>query len=138
MERSLETARPVVLEALAQACSQNADILKPAEQKLQQWETEPGFYSILTVNMVLFSSLNRLANAQFVLSILKFLSFFSFFQYIACFKKKKNVIHYFFSVIMLLQKGILFLPHSPSNYYSHCCRSPTSCPPPFSSLSSRP
>ncbi|CAG5125621.1 unnamed protein product, partial [Candidula unifasciata] len=48
MERSLETARPVVLEALAQACSQNADILKPAEQKLQQWETEPGFYSILT------------------------------------------------------------------------------------------
>lgn len=110
MERSLETARPVVLEALAQACSQNADILKPAEQKLQQWETEPGFYSILTVNMVLFSSLNRLANAQFVLSILKFLSFFSFFQYIACLKKKKKGNSLLFFCHYATSEGYIFSP----------------------------
>ncbi|GFN82406.1 importin-11 [Plakobranchus ocellatus] len=48
MASAFASARPVVLETLSQACSQNADILKPAEQKLQQWETEPGFYSILT------------------------------------------------------------------------------------------
>ncbi|KAH9500905.1 Importin-11, partial [Bulinus truncatus] len=48
MERALESAKPLVLETLAHACSQNASVLKPAEQKLQQWETEPGFYSVLT------------------------------------------------------------------------------------------
>ncbi|XP_005106630.1 importin-11 isoform X1 [Aplysia californica] len=48
MEGSLQAAKPVVLETLANACSQNTDVLKPAEQKLQQWETVPGFYSILT------------------------------------------------------------------------------------------
>lgn len=56
MEKSLEAARPVVLETLANACSQNADVLKPAEQKLQQWETEPGFYSILTVTVIFIVS----------------------------------------------------------------------------------
>ncbi|KAI8737854.1 importin-11, partial [Biomphalaria glabrata] len=44
----MERAQPMVLETLANACSQDASILKPAEHKLQQWETEPGFYSILT------------------------------------------------------------------------------------------
>lgn len=48
MESNLESAKPIVLETLAHACSQNAAVLKPAEHKLQQWETEPGFYSILT------------------------------------------------------------------------------------------
>ena len=51
MDVSLEAAKPLVLETLAHACSQTADVLKPAEQKLQQWETEPGFYSILTVGV---------------------------------------------------------------------------------------
>lgn len=38
-----------VLEALHNACSQNADILKPAEKQLQDWEIHPGFYSVLSV-----------------------------------------------------------------------------------------
>ncbi|XP_076103519.1 importin-11-like [Mytilus galloprovincialis] len=37
-----------VLEALHNACSQNADILKPAEKQLQDWEIHPGFYSVLS------------------------------------------------------------------------------------------
>lgn len=37
----------VVLETLKRAASQNAEVLKPAEEKLKEWETEPGFYSIL-------------------------------------------------------------------------------------------
>ena len=38
-----------VLETLHNACSQNTDILKPAEKQLQEWEIHPGFYSILSV-----------------------------------------------------------------------------------------
>lgn len=45
----LSTAGPLVLETLTNACSQKADILKPSERQLQQWETQPGFYSILSV-----------------------------------------------------------------------------------------
>lgn len=48
MASTFASARPIVLETLSQACSQDAGVLKPAEQKLHQWETEPGFYSILT------------------------------------------------------------------------------------------
>ncbi|XP_059176481.1 importin-11-like isoform X2 [Physella acuta] len=48
MEGTFASARPVVLETLAHACSQDASVLKPAEHQLQLWETEPGFYSILT------------------------------------------------------------------------------------------
>nr|XP_022334186.1 importin-11-like [Crassostrea virginica] len=44
----LSTAGPLVLETLTNACSQKADILKPSERQLQQWETQPGFYSILS------------------------------------------------------------------------------------------
>ncbi|KAK7479675.1 hypothetical protein BaRGS_00029051 [Batillaria attramentaria] len=44
----LGTAEPVVLETLSHACSQDANVLKPAEQQLKDWETEPGFYSILS------------------------------------------------------------------------------------------
>ncbi|XP_041361999.1 importin-11-like isoform X2 [Gigantopelta aegis] len=40
-------AGPVVLDTLSKACSQQADVLKPAEQQLHHWETQPGFYSIL-------------------------------------------------------------------------------------------
>ncbi|XP_019623720.1 PREDICTED: importin-11-like [Branchiostoma belcheri] len=41
------TASSVVLETLTKATSQDQTILKPAEQQLKQWETQPGFYSIL-------------------------------------------------------------------------------------------
>ncbi|XP_041464920.1 importin-11-like [Lytechinus variegatus] len=37
----------IVLEVLTRATSQDASILKPAEQQLKQWETQPGFHSIL-------------------------------------------------------------------------------------------
>ena len=49
-----ETANSVVLEALTQACSQDASILKPAEQQLQIWETQPGFYTTLVVGFFCF------------------------------------------------------------------------------------
>lgn len=40
-------AELLVLEALQYACSQNIELLKPAEQKLSEWETEPGYYTTL-------------------------------------------------------------------------------------------
>ncbi|GLH14983.1 Importin-11 [Gryllus bimaculatus] len=43
----MTTAQSVVLETLRHAANQNAEILKPAESRLREWETEPGFYSIL-------------------------------------------------------------------------------------------
>ncbi|KAK9506660.1 hypothetical protein O3M35_008554 [Rhynocoris fuscipes] len=43
----VHSAHNIVLETLQRAVSQNTEILKPAEQKLQEWETQPGFYSIL-------------------------------------------------------------------------------------------
>ena len=48
----LDTAEPVVLQTLSHACSQDAAVLKPAEQQLKDWETQPGFYSILSVRVV--------------------------------------------------------------------------------------
>lgn len=44
----LASAGPIVLHTLTSACSQNADILKPAVHQLKQWETSPGFYTILS------------------------------------------------------------------------------------------
>lgn len=46
----VEAAEPIVLETLSHACSQDANVLKPAERKLQSWETQPGFYSVLSVS----------------------------------------------------------------------------------------
>nr|CAD7423013.1 unnamed protein product [Timema monikensis] len=43
----MNAAGTLVLETLHQASSQDTEVLKPAEQRLKQWETEPGFYSIL-------------------------------------------------------------------------------------------
>lgn len=40
----------LVLDTLNRATSQNTEVLKPAEKKLQEWETEPGFYSVLLVS----------------------------------------------------------------------------------------
>ncbi|CAG9791055.1 unnamed protein product [Diatraea saccharalis] len=37
----------LVLDTLNRATSQDTEILKPAEKKLQEWEIEPGFYSVL-------------------------------------------------------------------------------------------
>ncbi len=40
----------LVYLTLSQAISQDASILKPAEEKLCEWETHPGFYSSLSVS----------------------------------------------------------------------------------------
>ncbi|XP_041980606.1 importin-11 [Aricia agestis] len=37
----------LVLDTLNRATSQDTEVLKPAEEKLQQWEIEPGYYSVL-------------------------------------------------------------------------------------------
>src|SRR6218665_36901 len=44
-----------VLDALIRACSQDAQVLKPAEHQLKSWESQPGFYSILAVTPFMFS-----------------------------------------------------------------------------------
>lgn len=46
--------KELVLETLRRATSQEAEVLKPAEQQLQQWETEPGFYSTLVEVSLIF------------------------------------------------------------------------------------
>ncbi|NXG12148.1 IPO11 protein, partial [Sakesphorus luctuosus] len=43
----LNSASAVVLRVLTQATSQDTAVLKPAEEQLKQWETQPGFYSVL-------------------------------------------------------------------------------------------
>uniref|UniRef100_A0A3P8X9P8 Importin-11 n=1 Tax=Esox lucius TaxID=8010 RepID=A0A3P8X9P8_ESOLU len=43
----MDSASSVVLQALTQATSQDTALLKPAEEQLRQWETQPGFYSVL-------------------------------------------------------------------------------------------
>uniref|UniRef100_A0A8C5C3D6 Importin 11 n=1 Tax=Gadus morhua TaxID=8049 RepID=A0A8C5C3D6_GADMO len=43
----MDSARLVVLQTLTQATSQDTAGLKPAEEQLKQWETQPGFYSVL-------------------------------------------------------------------------------------------
>lgn len=42
-------ATAIVLDVLQRASSQNGEILKPAEQQLQSWEKEEGFYTVLMV-----------------------------------------------------------------------------------------
>ncbi|KAJ1522166.1 hypothetical protein ONE63_002476 [Megalurothrips usitatus] len=43
----MDKALSMVLDTLQCASSQNQESFKPAEKKLQEWEVEPGFYSIL-------------------------------------------------------------------------------------------
>ncbi|XP_051924446.1 importin-11 [Hippocampus zosterae] len=43
----IDGASSVVLKTLTQATSQDTAMLKPAEEQLKQWETQPGFYSVL-------------------------------------------------------------------------------------------
>ena len=45
----LNSASSIVLQVLTQATSQDTAVLKPAEEQLKQWETQPGFYSVLLV-----------------------------------------------------------------------------------------
>ncbi|CAG0893849.1 unnamed protein product [Darwinula stevensoni] len=47
MDQELDQAKAIVFETLKSASSQNVDVLKPAEEKLKQWEAQPGFYSVL-------------------------------------------------------------------------------------------
>lgn len=49
----LNSASTVVLQVLTQATSQDTAVLKPAEEQLKQWETQPGFYSVLLVSCIL-------------------------------------------------------------------------------------
>ncbi|KAJ2949425.1 hypothetical protein O0L34_g15341 [Tuta absoluta] len=49
------TSMQMVLDTLNRATSQDPEVLKPAEKKLQEWEIEPGFYCML---------LNVLSNHQ--------------------------------------------------------------------------
>lgn len=42
----------LVLDTLNRATSQDTEVLKPAEKKLQEWEVEPGFYSVLLVSLL--------------------------------------------------------------------------------------
>lgn len=60
----------LVYETLLQAISQHPDMLKPAEQKLKEWEVEPGFYSVLFVRKSYVSYINHVMNLQ-----LKFCNF---------------------------------------------------------------
>lgn len=55
--------KELVLETLRRATSQEAEVLKPAEQQLQQWETEPGFYSTL---VEIFSEYSLEVNVRFL------------------------------------------------------------------------
>uniref|UniRef100_A0A8C2H5R6 Uncharacterized protein n=1 Tax=Cyprinus carpio TaxID=7962 RepID=A0A8C2H5R6_CYPCA len=45
----IQSAGSVVLQALTQATSQDTAVLKPVEEQLRQWETQPGFCSVLLI-----------------------------------------------------------------------------------------
>lgn len=61
----IESTEAVVLEVLQRASSQNAQILKPAEAKLLEWETQPGFYTVLYVNTSIHSKIIAVFINQF-------------------------------------------------------------------------
>jgi hypothetical protein len=44
------SGRRSLVEALAQATSQNPTLLKEAEERLKSWEVERGFYQALAVS----------------------------------------------------------------------------------------
>ena len=52
-----------VLDTLTRAASQNTAVLKPAEQQLKSWETQPGFYSVL---QTIFSNLSLDVNVRWL------------------------------------------------------------------------
>uniref|UniRef100_A0A8C2PBN2 Importin-11 n=1 Tax=Capra hircus TaxID=9925 RepID=A0A8C2PBN2_CAPHI len=66
----LNSASTVVLQVLTQATSQDTAVLKPAEEQLKQWETQPGFYSVLLVSFMLtcihyFAAFSCIINMSF-------------------------------------------------------------------------
>lgn len=67
----IDGASSVVLQALTQATSQDTAVLKPAEEQLRQWETQPGFYSVLLVGMI--SNNENKSTAMHCMSNLEFL-----------------------------------------------------------------
>lgn len=60
------SAESAVYEALVYACSQDAQLLKPAEQKLSEWETQPGFHLTL---VKFFSDQSIDANVRWMASL---------------------------------------------------------------------
>ncbi|XP_058821977.1 importin-11 [Topomyia yanbarensis] len=60
------SAESAVYEALMYACSQDAQLLKPAEQKLAEWEIQPGFHLTL---VKLFSDQSIDANVRWMASL---------------------------------------------------------------------
>lgn len=64
---NMDGASSVVLQALTQATSQDTAVLKPAEEQLRQWETQPGFYSVLLV--IISNVWNKSARVETVLKL---------------------------------------------------------------------
>ena len=62
----LATAHTLALDVLSRASSQDPEILKPAEAKLKEWETESGFYSVLYVSITLIFKKNTLVNCSVI------------------------------------------------------------------------
>ncbi|XP_058062595.1 importin-11 [Anopheles bellator] len=60
------SAESAVYEALMYACSQDARMLKPAEQKLAEWEIQPGFHLTL---VKIFSDQTLDANVRWMASL---------------------------------------------------------------------
>uniref|UniRef100_A0AAG5CPB2 Importin N-terminal domain-containing protein n=1 Tax=Anopheles atroparvus TaxID=41427 RepID=A0AAG5CPB2_ANOAO len=60
------SAESAVYEALMYACSQDAQMLKPAEQKLAEWEIQPGFHLTL---VKIFSDQTLDANVRWMASL---------------------------------------------------------------------
>ena len=77
-----------VLQALSHACSQDASVLKPAEQQLKEWETQPGFYSSLSVSR--FSAVELLRNL-WMPNFLRCLAT-SFDLYFSVFERKRKML----------------------------------------------
>ncbi|KFB43307.1 AGAP002970-PA-like protein [Anopheles sinensis] len=62
----MSSAESAVYEALMYACSQDAQMLKPAEQKLAEWEIQPGFHLTL---VKIFSDQTLDANVRWMASL---------------------------------------------------------------------
>ena len=66
--------KELVLSTLRQATSQEASVLKPAEKRLQSWETEPGFYAtLIEVSFLTIKSIEykKLHIVSFIVIIIK-------------------------------------------------------------------
>lgn len=57
----------LVLDTLNRATSQDPGVLKPAEKKLQEWEVEPRFYSVLLVR---FTKTSNILTTRYLLHLM--------------------------------------------------------------------